>query len=90
MGCPGDVDGARGNPTRGVKIVFAGSDGEARTLYYFSTNLADDGVKSSKFLNFCETLAPEVWITVGRTRRGEALDEQYSVYDRLMIGGHTV
>jgi hypothetical protein len=48
----------RGTPTRGVKIVFAGSDGEARTLYYFSTNLANDGVASSKFLKFCETLAP--------------------------------
>jgi hypothetical protein len=47
-----------GNATRGVKIVFAGDDGEARTLYYFSTNLADDGVKSSKFLKFCESLAP--------------------------------
>jgi hypothetical protein len=53
-----DGDGARGNATRGVKIVFAGSDGEARTLYYFSTNLANDGVKSSKFLKFLETLAP--------------------------------
>jgi hypothetical protein len=53
-----DVDGVRGTATRGVKIVFAGSDGEARTLYYFSTNLANDGVKSSKFLKFCETLAP--------------------------------
>jgi hypothetical protein len=53
-----DVDAVRGTATRGVKIVFAGSDGEARTLYYFSTNLADDGVKNSKFLKFCETLAP--------------------------------
>jgi len=54
-----DADGnARGNATRGVKIVFAGSDGEARTLYYFSTNIANDGVKSSGFLKFCESLAP--------------------------------
>jgi hypothetical protein len=53
-----DVDAARGNPTRGVKIVFAGSDGEERTLYYFSTNISDDGVRNSKFLQFCETLAP--------------------------------
>jgi hypothetical protein len=54
-----DVDGnARGNTTHGVKIVFSGSDGEPRTLYYFSTNLANDGVKSSKFLKFLETLAP--------------------------------
>ena len=38
----------------------------------------------------CETLAPEVWITVKRTRNaeGSALDEQYSVYDRLLIGAH--
>jgi hypothetical protein len=52
------ANAARGNAARGVKIVFAGSDGEARTLYYFSTNLADDGVKGSGFLKFCETLAP--------------------------------
>lgn len=53
-----DVDTIRGTAAQGVKIVFAGSDGEARTLYYFSTNLANDGVKSSHFLKFCETLAP--------------------------------
>ena len=40
----------------------------------------------------CETLAPEVWITVKRSRRpdGAALEEQYAVYDRLMIGAHTL
>jgi len=40
----------------------------------------------------CETLAPEVWITVKRTRSadGSALEEQYSVYDRLLIGAHTL
>jgi hypothetical protein len=55
-----DSDGGRGSAsaTRGVRITFAGTDGEARTLYYFSTNLANDGVKSSKFLKFCETLGP--------------------------------
>jgi hypothetical protein len=53
-----DVGPAPGNAVRGVKITFAGSDGEARTLYYFSTNISDDGVKNSKFLQFCETLAP--------------------------------
>ena len=38
----------------------------------------------------CETLSPEVWITVRRTRRADdgALEEQYAVYDRLMIGNH--
>jgi hypothetical protein len=53
-----DGDGARTSAARGVKIVFTGSDDELRTLYYFSTNLADDGVKNSKFLQFLETLAP--------------------------------
>jgi len=46
------------NATRGVRIVFAGSDGEEKTLYYFSTDLSNSGVKSSGFLKFCETLAP--------------------------------
>ena len=38
----------------------------------------------------CETLEPEVWITVKRERRAGdgALEEQYAVYDRLMIGAH--
>jgi hypothetical protein len=40
----------------------------------------------------CETLAPEIWITVKRTPSadGQALEEQYSVYDRLMIGAHAL
>jgi len=46
------------NATPGVRIVFAGSDGEERTLYYFSTDLSNSGVKSSGFLKFCEALAP--------------------------------
>ena len=37
----------------------------------------------------CETLAPEVWITVKRARRDGAIDEQYAVYDRLQIGAHS-
>jgi Family of unknown function (DUF6505) len=41
-------------------------------------------------VDVCETLAPEVWITVRRTPRadGSAIEEQYSVYDRLLIGTH--
>jgi hypothetical protein len=46
------------NATHGVRIVFAGGDGEQKTLYYFSTDLSNSGVKSSGFLKFCETLAP--------------------------------
>jgi hypothetical protein len=46
------------NATRGVRILFAGSDGVEKTLYYFSTDLSDSGVRASGFLKFCATLAP--------------------------------
>jgi len=46
------------NATRGVRIVFAGSDGLEKTLYYFSTDLSNPSVKASGFLKFCATLAP--------------------------------
>ena len=41
-----------------MRIVFAGGDGVERTLYYFSTDLSNPGVKASGFLKFCATLAP--------------------------------
>jgi hypothetical protein len=44
--------------TSGVKIVFSEGDHPSQTLYYFSTNLADDGVKRSGFLAFCDKLGP--------------------------------
>ena len=43
---------------RGVRIMFAANDGVERTLYYFSTDLSNPGVKASGFLKFCATLAP--------------------------------
>jgi hypothetical protein len=46
------------NATRGVRILFAGSDGMEKTLYYFSTDLSNSGVRVSGFLKFCATLAP--------------------------------
>jgi hypothetical protein len=46
------------NAVRGTRIVFAGSDGVERTLYYFSTDLSNDGVRTSGFLKFCQTLGP--------------------------------
>jgi len=52
-----EAEGGR-STAPGVKIVFAGSDGEARTIYYFSTDLSNGGVKNSGFMKFCETLAP--------------------------------
>ncbi len=41
--------------TKGAKIVFSGSDGEERTLYYFRTDLSNKGVPNSGFLKFCES-----------------------------------
>ncbi|OKO83832.1 hypothetical protein AC629_22135 [Bradyrhizobium sp. NAS80.1] len=46
------------NATRGVRIIFAGSDGEARTLYYFSTDLSNPSARATGFLKFSETLGP--------------------------------
>ncbi|MCC6947920.1 MAG: hypothetical protein IT539_09155 [Bradyrhizobiaceae bacterium] len=46
--------GARVDP--GVKIVFSGNGGAKQTLYYFSTDLSDSGVRASGFLKFCEQL----------------------------------
>ena len=41
------------NAVRGARIIFAGSDGVEKTLYYFSTDLSNSGVKASGFLKFC-------------------------------------
>lgn len=46
------------NATRGVRIVFSGQDGQPKTLYYFSTDLSNPGVKVRGFLKFCEALGP--------------------------------
>jgi hypothetical protein len=46
------------NPTRGARIKFSGSDNQEKTLYFFSTDLSNSGVKNSGFLKFCATLAP--------------------------------
>lgn len=41
--------------TQGVKITFSRPRSREQTLYYFSTNLADDSVKANPgFLRFCE------------------------------------
>jgi hypothetical protein len=44
------------NAAHGVKIVFAAADGRVRTLYYFGTNIANDGFKVSGFEKFCDRL----------------------------------
>ena len=54
----GAVEPPTANATRGTRITFAGPDGIEKTLYYFSTDLSNSGVRSSGFLKFCEPLAP--------------------------------
>jgi hypothetical protein len=46
------------NAVRGVRITFTGGEGPERTLYYFSTDLSNSGVRTSGFLKFCASLAP--------------------------------
>jgi hypothetical protein len=41
-----------------VRVTFTGKEGGEKTLYYFSTDLSNSGVKSSGFLKFCAELAP--------------------------------
>jgi len=52
---PGTKNRAGGQSTaKGVKIVFSAVGGPSQTLYYFSTDLSDGGVKSSGFLQFAQ------------------------------------
>jgi len=44
-------------PTPGVRIVFSRGAGPAQTLYYFSTDLSNYGIKNRPgFIRFCEKL----------------------------------
>jgi hypothetical protein len=50
---PANEAGVKSNAPA-VKVVFsAGNDGRKQTLYYFSTDLSDSGLKVSGFLAFC-------------------------------------
>src|SRR6266404_8130009 len=52
------VDGDKGK-TPGVKIVFTRSGGPEQTLYYFCTDVSNDGIKAAPgFIKFCEKQAP--------------------------------
>ena len=45
--------------TPAAKIVFKKSSGAEQTLYYFTTDVSDDGIKSAPgFMKFCEKHAP--------------------------------
>ncbi len=47
------------NAVPGVRIDFLASDSpKPRTLYYFSTDISDSGLKHTGFLKFCQGLAP--------------------------------
>lgn len=41
---------------KGVKIVFSDDIGKKRTLYYFSTDVSENGINNSGFLKFCGKL----------------------------------
>ena len=59
--------------SRGVRIVFTSADGREQTLYYFSTDLTNTGIKRSGFLTFA-----------GRLGEGDAFIKSASY---LMHGG---
>jgi hypothetical protein len=43
--------------TRGAKIVFFGPSGHQQTLYYFTSDLSNDGIKANPaFTKFCDNL----------------------------------
>lgn len=51
----GNLSEGETGQTPGVRIAFAGSSGSPQTLYYFCTDLADDGIKATPgLLRFCE------------------------------------
>lgn len=54
---PRDGKTPRGSD-RGAKIVFKGPDGKTRTLYYFSTDLSNTGLKRSGFTKFVSSFGP--------------------------------
>jgi hypothetical protein len=58
LGADGRKAARSASAAKGVKIVFSDGSGPNQTLYYFSTNLEDGGVRRSGFLAFCAKLGP--------------------------------
>ncbi len=52
---PSDGEPVKG-VSNGVKIAFVSADGKPQTVYYFSTDVSNVGLKNSGFLRFCERL----------------------------------
>jgi len=50
--------GVRNAASQGVRIVFSDGGGPRQTLYYFTSNLADDSVDRTGLLAFCAKLGP--------------------------------
>jgi hypothetical protein len=48
------VDAGKGE-TAGIRIIFSGNGSSTQTLYYFCSDLSDDGIKTHPgFMKFCE------------------------------------
>jgi hypothetical protein len=52
----GNAPDVTAHAAHGAKIVFADENGRERTLYYFGTNIANDGFRQSGLARFCERL----------------------------------
>jgi hypothetical protein len=54
-----NIVGGDNGKTPGAKIVFTNRAGAEQVLYYFSTDVSNDGIKSAPgFIKFCEKQAP--------------------------------
>jgi hypothetical protein len=61
LGRDGNIGESGDGNIPGVKIVFTDSGGREQTLYYFSTDLSNDGISSDPgLMKFCARLAPGV------------------------------
>ena len=57
LNAQGELQPGHGNSAaRGVRIGFSEKGGRPQTLYYFETNLANNGFATSGFAKFCEKL----------------------------------
>jgi hypothetical protein len=51
-----NASGVSAHVAHGAKIAFADENGREHTLYYFGTNIANDGFRQSGLAQFCERL----------------------------------